>query len=243
MKYSILIFLIHFSLNAQKNKYSSFENIKNDTINIAVLLYDNVVLQDFSGPIEVFSKAKNLTDGKYNIFTIGLDSRNISTENKLVKITTDYTLNNFPPADYVIIPGANMKVIEELKNNHSLIDFIKKENNNPYSKIVSICTASYLLAYSNILNNKMATTHYFVAHDFSEKFPEVKLIRDVRFVDEGKIITSSGITSGIDVELYIVGLHSGKRIQEMINNALQYNYGHNQKWPTPKKGMKYKSKS
>lgn len=150
-------------------------------------------------------------------------------------------MDNFPAADYIIIPGANMKIIEGLENNKVLADFIRKENSNPSTKIVSICTASYLLAYSGILNDKKATTHYFVADDFSKKFPQITLIRDVRFVDEGKVITSSGITSGIDAALYIVGLRSGEKIQEMINRALQYNYGENNKWPTAMKNMSYKS--
>lgn len=241
MKYLILILLVHLNLSAQEIKNPSSPDMKNDTLNIAVLLYDNVVLQDFSGPMEVFSKAKSLTHGEYNIYTVGLHSKNISTENDLLKVTTDYTLDNFPAADYIIIPGANMKIIEGLENNKVLADFIRKENSNPSTKIVSICTASYLLAYSGILNDKKATTHYFVADDFSKKFPQITLIRDVRFVDEGKVITSSGITSGIDAALYIVGLRSGEKIQEMINRALQYNYGENNKWPTAMKNMSYKS--
>ncbi|WP_413533214.1 hypothetical protein [Empedobacter brevis] len=59
MKYLILILLVHLNLSAQEIKNPSSPDMKNDTLNIAVLLYDNVVLQDFSGPMEVFSKAKS----------------------------------------------------------------------------------------------------------------------------------------------------------------------------------------
>lgn len=236
------------ALNAQQKKETHQQKMDNisknaqkDTISIAVLLYNNVVLQDFAGPIEVFSKAQNLTKGKYKTFTFGLESEDIYTENNMLKMKADYTLDNLPKADYIIIPGASMPVIQELMKNEKLKKFIQQQNTNISSKIVSICTASYLLANSGILDGKKATTHYFVADDFEEKFQNIKLIRNVRFVDEGKIITSSGITSGIDAALYIVGENSGNKIRDMINRALQYTYEQNEPWPVVPSGMNYRS--
>lgn len=241
-----LHFFSSFSLNAQQRKNvhelemeKILKNNQNDTIVVAVLLYDNIVLQDFAGPIEVFNKAQNLTKGKYKTFTFGLESREIYTENNLLKITADYTLENFPKADYILIPGASMPVIKNLMNNETLKKFIQTVNKNDLSNLVSVCTASYLLANSGILDGKKATTHYFVADDFQEKFPNIKLIRNVRFVDEEKILTSSGVTSGIDVALYIVGKNSGQKIQSMIVRALQYTYGQNDIWPVAPNGMRY----
>ncbi len=212
-----------------------------DTIKIAVLLYNDVVLEDFTGPMEVFSKAQNLTKGKYKTITVGLTSGKIATENNLLKIQPDYTLDNLPKVDYLIVPGASMPVIKELLKNAKLTSFIQKWNSNPSAKTVSICTAAYLLANTGILKGKNATTHYFVADDFEEQYPEIKLIRNVRYVEDQNIITSSGVTSGIDAALYIVGKHSGEGIQAMINRALQYNYGENEKWPVAPKGMRYRS--
>lgn len=239
MKY-IFFLLILLSTNsyAQQHRDSHQQKMNSisqdkaqDTISIAILLYDNVVLQDFSGPMEVFSKAQNLTKGKYKTFTIGLKSKEIHTENSLLKITTDYTLRDFTKADYIIIPGASMPVIKELMTDEILKNFIQRENTEVKTKIVSVCTASYLLANAGILDGKNATTHYFVAEDFREQYPNVQLVQNVRYVDEGKIITSSGVTSGIDAALYIVGQHSGEMIQGMINRALQYTYGQNETWP------------
>lgn len=211
-----------------------------DTVKIAILLYNDITIQDFAGPLEVFSKAKNLTKGKYKTFTVGLSSGRIVSENSLLKIQPDYPIENFPAADYVIIPGASMPVINELMKDEKLNLYINKWNTDPNIKLVSICTASYLLANTGILNDRKATTHYYVADDFAETYPKVQLIRDVRYVDERKIITASGVTSGIDAALYIVGQHSGEPIQAMINRALQYNYSTNEKWPVPAKGMKYR---
>ena len=237
--------LILYAQISTENHLKQMNNISNinkqDTITVAVLLYDDVVLQDFAGPIEVFDKAQNLTKGKFRTFTVGLSSKEIHTENNLLKITADYTLAHFPKADYIIIPGASMPIIQKLTENELLTSFLKKENADPKTKIVSVCTASYLLAKAGILDGKKATTHYFVADDFEEQYPKIQLVRNVRFVDEGKIITSSGVTSGIDAALHIVGQHSGETIQGMINRALQYTYGQNETWPTAPKGMRYRS--
>lgn len=250
MKYTITVMLSFLGIMSYAQDSSEIHSqkmgdiatkVQGDTLKVAVLLFNSVVVQDFAGPMEVFSKAKNLTKGKYKIFTVGLTSGEIITENNLLKIQPDYTIDNFPKADYLIIPGASMPIINEMLKNEKLKSLICKWNNNPDIKIVSICTASYLLANAGILNNKKATTHYFVADDFTEQYPNVQLIRDVRYVDESKIITSSGVTSGIDAALYIVGIHNGEMIQGMIDRALQYNYKQNQKWPVAPKGMRYRS--
>lgn len=252
MKYIILIMLSLLGIRSYAQHYPESHlqkmddmsrKAQQDTLRIAILLYNDIVVQDFAGPLEVFSKAKNLTKGKYLIYTVGLNSGEIITENSLLKIKTDYTVENFPNVDYVIIPGASMPVINELMKVEKLKFLINDWNNNPAITIVSICTASYFLANTGILNDKKATTQYFVADDFAEKYPKVQLIRDVRYVDEGKIITASGGTSGIDAALYIVGRHSGEFIQAMINRALQYNYSKNEKWPVPAKGMKYRGEN
>ncbi|PCI86507.1 MAG: thiamine biosynthesis protein ThiJ [Hyphomicrobiales bacterium] len=208
-------------------------------INIAVLIYDGVVLQDFTGPIEVFSKAKRLTKGKYNLFTIAQDDEAISTENGFLKVTPDYSFSNMPEADYLIIPGGSMPVVNEMMKKQNIIDFIKAYDKK-HTKIVSICTGSYLLANTGLLQGKKATTHYFVADDFSKLFDDIEIIKDVRFVDEGQYITSSGVTSGIDTALYIVGQNSGVNIQNMISRALQYTFHEKETWPVAPNGMKYR---
>lgn len=215
---------------------------KNDVISIAVLAYENMVLQDFSGPIEVFSKANNLTHGRYQVFTVGLNKSSFHTENKIVNITPEYTFETMPAADYFIIPGAGMSEIESLIKNTFLRGKITNWNKKKNAITVSICTASYLLANTDALRNRKATTHYFVADDFSKRFPDIDVVKNVRFIDSGDYITSSGVTSGIDVALYIVGQRSGNNIKNMISRALQYTYHEEENWPVAPMGMKYESK-
>ena len=143
-----------------------------------------------------------------------------------------------PEIDYFIIPGASMSTINNLVNEKPLINFIKNSSDED-TTLVSICTGSYLLASTGLLNDKRATTHYFVADDFSKQFKAIDVVKDVRFVDEGKFITSSGITSGIDASLHIVGQNSGLKIRGMIERALQYSFHQEEDWPVAPNGMKY----
>lgn len=215
---------------------------KKDTITIAVLLYNSIVLEDFAGPMEVFSKAQQLTQGGYKTFTVAFSPEVIHTENGLLKIAPDFTLDNFPKADYLLIPGASMLVINKLREDKRLTTFLQTWAKQDSSYIFSVCTAAYLLANAGILDHKNATTHYFVADDFEEQFPQVTLVRNVRYIADGRVITSSGVTSGIDAALYIVGKNSGEKLQGMINRALQYSYGTHEKWPVAPHGMRYRSK-
>ncbi|WP_109435336.1 MULTISPECIES: DJ-1/PfpI family protein [Aquimarina] len=250
--YSIILIVNLITLNGftqEMNHNALMDSITRSTKNetetqkIAVLIYQDVVLQDFAGPIEVFSKAKKLTKGKYEIFTIALDTSIIRTENNTIRLKPDYSIKDMPDANYLIIPGASMPVINTLVQNNTFTNFIADWNAKEKTKTVSICTGSYLLANTNALDHKKATTHYFVADDFSKQYPKIKLIKDVRFVDEGKLITSSGITSGIDAALHIVGKHSGEKIKQMISRALQYKFHEKEDWPIAPNGMKYRRKT
>lgn len=209
------------------------------SVRIAVLLYNNIVVQDFAGSIEVFSKAKKLTQGHYQVFTIGFDKNPIITEQDGLEIVPDYAISKMPEADYLLLPGASMPVINELMQHDGLSAFIKNWNAQQNTKTVSICTGAYLLANTGALDGKKATTHFFVADDFAQLFPAVELVKDTRFVDAGKYITSSGVTSGIDTALYIVGQNSGIPLRNMISRALQYSFRQQENWPEPPAGMAF----
>ena len=181
-----MLVLLHLNTKAQDSLHTlemnSVANTKiSDTIRIAVLLYDGVALQDFAGPIEVFSKAKKLTKGKYEIFSIAMDTMLIETENKIVKIKPDYTFEEMPSADYLLVPGGSMPVINQLVENNVYTSFISEWNQKSYTKTISVCTGAYLLAETEALNGKKATTHYFVADDFSKQYPKIELVKKRTF--------------------------------------------------------------
>lgn len=225
----------------EQQMHTMASEIQQTNVRIAILLYPDVVLQDFAGPMEVFSKAKNLSQGKYTVFTVAKDLKPVQTENGLLQMTPDYTLENMPTADYLIIPGASMPVMHALVDDKVYLDFIKRWSKKNDSHLVTVCTGAYLVAPTGAFDGKKITTHYFVADDLAEQYPKATVVKDVRFVDEGNIITSSGVTSGIDVALYLVGKQSGEKMKAMIERAMQYTYHEEEKWPVAPNGMRYRS--
>lgn len=229
--------------NMHEGKMNSFMHQfdHSDTVKIAIFAYNGMTLEDFAGPIEVFSKAKNLTNNHYKIYIVGLDNKMVESENNLVKIQPDYTITTMPACDYFFLPGASIGVVDQLRANKNFQSaWISWKKRTDTSKLVSICTAAYFLGQQGLLDGKKATTHFFVAEDFAQLYPKVTVEKNVRFVDAGNILTSSGVTSGIDLALYIVGNISGANIQAMISRALQYNFHQDEVWPVAPMGMKFK---
>lgn len=182
-------------------------------MNIGILLFNQVEVLDFTGPFEVFSLAKK--DGKdaFNVFTIGEDESTISAHNNLL-IQPNYTINNHPPLDILIIPGGYGAEHIELKNATILKWVI--EQSKQVQHLVSVCTGVYILAEAGLLNHKKATTHWLDYDRLAQEYPLISVVRDENFVDEGSILTSGGIATGINLSFYLLiqllGLDEAKQV-------------------------------
>ncbi|SEW38444.1 GlxA family transcriptional regulator [Chitinophaga arvensicola] len=207
-------------------------------VKVAVLLYPGVELQDFAGPADVFVKAAGVTRGQYDVYTVSLQPGMIYTESDKVAIKPAYQLTNMPKPDILVIPGASMTVIETLRTDSAMYSFIRKYKDSA-AVTMSVCTGAYLLGRTGALDQIRSTTHFFVADDFQETFPHTTLIKDVRYVDEGHIITTSGVTSGIDGALHLVERYSGEKIAAMVARGMQYNTHREEAWPVAPAGMKF----
>ncbi len=205
---------------------------------VAVLLYPGVELIDFAGPTDVFIKANAMTRGKYEVYSIAFTQGPVQTQGSGPFLQPTYMVASMPRPDILVIPGAAMEVIDSLKKDVQMIGFLKKYQDS-VAVTMSVCTGAYLLGGAGLLENHKVTTHYFVADDLQEQYPSITLIKDVRFVDEGKIVTTSGVSSGIDGALHLVKKYSGDVTAEFVARGLQYNPHEEDKWPVPFKGMKF----
>ncbi len=169
---------------------------------IAFYLQDGVEVLDFAGPMEVFSYAG------YEVFTVSKDKQPIKSQG-ILSVLPDYSIEDAPKADILAFFGGNAQTAYEDK---SVISWIKKQQDVQYH--FSVCTGAFLLAESGLLNGKTATT-FHNALEGLETYKKVDVRRDVRFVDNGKVITTAGISAGIDGALHLVaklqGLNAAKR--------------------------------
>ncbi len=108
------------------------------------------------------------------------------------------------------------------------------------SVIMSVSSATFLLAAAGLLDQQEATTHFFLADDFATAFPAITLVKDVRYVDLGNIISTAGATAGIDAALHLVERYSGERIAGMVARGMQYTPKREETWPLAPTGMDYK---
>jgi transcriptional regulator GlxA family with amidase domain len=201
-----------------------------EKMKIAVFVYPEMELQDFAGPTDVFVKANRFTEDQYKILLFSQDGKSIKTEKQTVVIDPMYSFTTLPKIDMIIVPGTPIEVAKTLSKNTDIIDFLIAQKNSG-TIMSSVCTGAYFLANAGLLDGHQFTTHYLDAVDLGKALPKAEVVLNVRFVDSGQILTASGITSGIDLALYIVEKYSGKEVQEKISKIMQYNYSIEQQWP------------
>ncbi|WP_240335312.1 DJ-1/PfpI family protein [Paraliobacillus sediminis] len=119
-----------------------------------------------------------------------------------LKVQPDYSFETAPLFDIVIIPGGYGADHIEIEN-PVVINWIQARSSQT-EILASVCTGSFLLAKAGLLDNRKATTHWMDIKILQIKFPKVHVLSNVKYVDEGSIITSAGISAGIQMSLHIV---------------------------------------
>lgn len=188
---------------------------------IGILLFNEVEVMDFAGPFEVFSITENAaaTGKAFEVYTIARKKELISTRNGL-KIRPDYDFHDAPQFDILIIPGGYGA--EEIEiHNQETIDWIKRSFTQ-VQIMASVCTGAFLLAEAGLLDGRQATTHWMDIDRLEEEYSKVRVIRDVKFVDAFPIITSGGISAGINMSFYIVKKLLGIEIAKIAAKRMEY---------------------
>ena len=170
---------------------------------IAFYLQDGVEILDFAGPMEVFSYSG------YRVFTVSKTKEPIRSQG-ILSINPDYSLEDAPDADILAFFGGNANAAS---SDPEVIKWIQKQENIEYH--FSVCTGAFVLAESGLLDGKSATTFHNALNGLERNYPKVKVHWDARFVDNGEVITTAGISAGIDGALHLVaklqGLNAARR--------------------------------
>lgn len=192
-------------------------------MNIGIYIYDNAEVLDFSGPFEVLSTAKRLTGNNWNIVLIA-ESDSIVTARGGFTVCPHYSIENHPPLDILIVVGGVHT--EEVKKTN-VINWIAKANAST-SRTLSVCTGAFLLAEAGLLDGLSVTTHWEDIPDLTLNYPELFVLKNKRWVLDGKYITSGGISAGIDMSLYLVSLLSSIEVAEKTAKQMEYHWGKSQ---------------
>jgi len=182
-------------------------NLSGNQRNVAIFIFDDVEVLDFSGPFEVFNVTSEVVDpAPFNTYTVALTEEPIKARGQL-SINPHFSIDNCPTPDIILLPGGDGR--RRLMKDGRIQNWIAEHADN-VEKLLSVCTGAFFIAHSGLLNGLSATTHHGAFPEFRESFPDVLLVEDKRYVENGKIITAGGISAGIDMSLYVVEKLLGK---------------------------------
>jgi transcriptional regulator GlxA family with amidase domain len=187
--------------------------------NVGIFLFNDIELLDFAGPYEVFSVTSELNNYTlFKVFTISEDGKDVRSVNGL-SILPDYSFDNHLPIDILIIPGGVGTKAE--MNKEAVLHWIK--TNYTSSKItMSVCSGARLLGKLGLLDDIESITHHEVIADLKKIAPKTIINIDKRFIDIGKIMTSGGISAGIDLSMHIVKKLFGEEIAHKTSIYMEY---------------------
>lgn len=190
--------------------------------NVAILLFDEVEVLDFAGPFEIFSVAGRRSHGEppFNVYTVGEKAGPVSARNKLI-VTPHYTIDDCPPPDIIVIPGGygsraamyNPAILAWVKRQHELTELT-----------LSVCTGALVLATAGLLEGMQSTTHYSCYDLLAKIAPNTDVVRGVRYVDNGKVITSAGVQAGMDMALHVVARLLGADVAGETARYIEYDW-------------------
>ncbi|WP_246859154.1 DJ-1/PfpI family protein [Spirosoma sp. KCTC 42546] len=189
--------------------------------NVAIFIHNGVEVLDFSGPSEVFASTEGFT-----VYTVALTKEPIVSQG-FIKIIPNYSLADCPKPDIVVLPGGQTGPFLE---NKPLINWIKASAQEA-EIMLSVCTGAGLLAKAGLLDGKQATTFHNYIDNLQNETPKAKILRNTRFVDNGQIITTAGVSAGIDGALHVVAKLKGLAIATQTARYMEYD-----KWK-PNEGL------
>ncbi|MES2731304.1 MAG: DJ-1/PfpI family protein [Bacteroidota bacterium] len=189
--------------------------------NVAIFIHNGVEILDFAGPSEVFAS----TEG-FNVYTVSLTKQPITSQG-FITVTPNYSLEDCPQPDIVVLPGGD---IGPFLKNEPLISWITASAKKA-EIMLSVCTGAGLLGKAGLLNGKQATTFHNYIDALQQANPQAKVLRETRFVDNGQIITTAGVSAGIDGALHVVAKLKGLEVARQTAQYMEYD-----KWQ-PNEGL------
>ncbi|MCM3629630.1 DJ-1/PfpI family protein [Paenibacillus glycanilyticus] len=188
--------------------------------NVAILIYDNVEVLDFTGPFEVFISGSNRGQD-FHVFTVAEHNRPVLALGGL-SINPAYTIHDCPTPDIGLVPGGWGSRQE--MHNKALTDWIRKCADEA-ELLLSVCTGALLLAKARVLEGLKLTTYHLAIEELRQVMPEsAEIVENVRYVDNGKIILSAGISAGIDMSLYVLGRLYGEERARHAAWLMEYDW-------------------
>lgn len=190
---------------------------RQDRHRVAVLVIDGFIPFELGIPHRIFGKARG-PDGNllYDVVTCTTDGPRVVASDADVKVLVEHGPDALAEADTVVVPASHES--SSVFTDGVLTPGLKEALGQvrPGTRLLSICTGAYVLAAAGVLDGRPATTHWAHADHFATLFPQVRLDPDVLFVDDGDVLTSAGVASGVDLCLHVVRRDHGSAVADRV---------------------------
>lgn len=185
-------------------------------LNIAFLLFDKAAEMDFIAPYEVFNGSRVISQSGDNLYYVA------ETLDPVIcfggtRVLPDHTTETAPKPDILIVPGTGD--IPSLKNS-KLAGWVESVAPS-CSWVAGVCTGSILLAEAGLLAGKRATTH-FTCIELLKSYKDVTVLEKTRYVRDGNLVTSAGVSAGLDMALWLVGQVVSREQARAVQQILEY---------------------
>lgn len=182
---------------------------------VAILIFDGVELLDFAGPGEVFAAGG---DG-FEVYTVAARAEPITSQG-FVRVTPEHTFATAPRPDVLVVPGGH---VTPLLNDEAALAWIAGVARDA-ELVLSVCNGAFILARAGLLDGLEATTHSGSLDALARMAPETTVLRDRRWVDNGKVITAAGVSAGIDAALHAVEKLIGPNTATGVARYMEYRW-------------------
>lgn len=193
--------------------------------NLAILIFDGVQIIDYTGPFETFGHVYRESGEAFNIYTVSEKSSAITTSMGM-SVNPKYNFENAPEPDVLVVPGGSVKGQTE---NPAVIRWLHEKSKRA-EIVMSVCNGAYILAKAGLLDGLEATTTSGLITGLRLAAPKTKVVDDKRFVDNGKIITTAGLSSGIDGSLHVIERLFGRGTAQMAALGMEYDWDPDSKY-------------
>lgn len=178
---------------------------------VAILIFAGMELLDFAGPAEVFAAAG------YKVSTVAATRDPVACAG-LMKLTPHYTFADCPRTDIIVVPGGGVSAVAKDERVTKWLTQAAGEA----EATMSVCTGAFVLAQAGLLDGKEATTHWSGIKRLRTQYPKITVRENQRVVDNGKIVTTAGVSAGIDGSLHLVERLSGRNQASQTARYMEY---------------------
>ena len=186
---------------------------------VGIVIHEGVQALDVAGPLDAFGEANKFTpsDERYEVVLIGASRDPVRASNNM-RVLADATFAEAEDAfDILLVAGGPS--LPRGRPDDRLIEYLRRASGRA-SIYGSVCTGAFPLGHAGLLDGRRVTTHWRIARELAERFPAARVEPDAIFIQDGKLITSAGITAGIDLALALVNRRYGPDVSVAVAKHL-----------------------